>query len=309
MLNLRRAGIRHFMRARSLNVTTVVCAVTYRLRVAPANISERYSKSRARSSPDLHGDRGSAAQAIGQVAESLSVATLKDRARISSECTQPAQPVARPDGIWFSGASGRRVAIKCGMSAEGGWITVESPPTTREGGGGTMSPSRHILIPNDLGHFRRVMYPRLVLYAAPLLGDHEARTVATQALRLAGRHWTEIGDRERPDLWVLTVTARMVRWRRRNGPPSPLRSPVAEAYRDLLVAISALPPRIAEAVALHYLLGYRVSDIAEVLEIKEGTVKAYLHRGRAKLDRLRQTPQHAQPSTEKEACNRDGSDA
>jgi RNA polymerase sigma-70 factor (ECF subfamily) len=50
-------------------------------------------------------------------------------------------------------------------------------------------------------------------------------------------------------------------------------------------AVRRLPPRQAQAVALYYMEDYSVSDIAEVLDCSEGTVKTHLSRARAAVAR------------------------
>jgi RNA polymerase sigma-70 factor (ECF subfamily) len=49
--------------------------------------------------------------------------------------------------------------------------------------------------------------------------------------------------------------------------------------------VRRLPPRQAQAVALYYMEDYSVSDIAEVLDCSEGTVKTHLSRARAAVAR------------------------
>jgi RNA polymerase sigma-70 factor (ECF subfamily) len=48
-------------------------------------------------------------------------------------------------------------------------------------------------------------------------------------------------------------------------------------------AVRELPRRQAAVVALHYVEDRSVAEIATVLEIAEGTVKAHLHQARAAL--------------------------
>jgi RNA polymerase sigma-70 factor (ECF subfamily) len=49
--------------------------------------------------------------------------------------------------------------------------------------------------------------------------------------------------------------------------------------------VRRLPPRQAQSVALYYMEDYSVSDIAEVLDCSEGTVKTHLSRARAAVAR------------------------
>ena len=57
-------------------------------------------------------------------------------------------------------------------------------------------------------------------------------------------------------------------------------------------AVRTLPRRQQAVVALHYLEDRSVADVAQVLGIAEGTVKAHLHKARAALaDRLAIDPE------------------
>jgi RNA polymerase sigma-70 factor (ECF subfamily) len=51
----------------------------------------------------------------------------------------------------------------------------------------------------------------------------------------------------------------------------------------LVAALRTLPPAQRTALALHYVYGYSVADIARETGAPTGTVKARLHRGRAAL--------------------------
>jgi RNA polymerase sigma-70 factor (ECF subfamily) len=54
--------------------------------------------------------------------------------------------------------------------------------------------------------------------------------------------------------------------------------PESDAFWD---EVKRLPSRQAQAIALHYVEDLSVTDITEVLEVAEGTVKALLHQGRS----------------------------
>lgn len=55
------------------------------------------------------------------------------------------------------------------------------------------------------------------------------------------------------------------------------------AYQDLYLALSTLPPKERSAIALFYLNGYSVKEIAKMTNTNEGAVKMQLARGRDKL--------------------------
>ena len=54
---------------------------------------------------------------------------------------------------------------------------------------------------------------------------------------------------------------------------------------SLAEAVNRLPPEFKEVVLLHYYQGFGVSEIAEMLEIAEGTVSSRLSRARNKLQK------------------------
>lgn len=56
-----------------------------------------------------------------------------------------------------------------------------------------------------------------------------------------------------------------------------------EEKTDLYDAIDLLPPTYKTVVILQYFEGMKLKDIAQVMNIPEGSVKAYLHRAREAL--------------------------
>ena len=59
--------------------------------------------------------------------------------------------------------------------------------------------------------------------------------------------------------------------------------PAVETRLELENAVAALPPGARSVFVLHDVEGYRHKDIAEMLGVAEGTVKAQLHRARRLL--------------------------
>ena len=57
---------------------------------------------------------------------------------------------------------------------------------------------------------------------------------------------------------------------------------------QLVAAVDALGEPHRSAVYLHYWLGESVDSMAELLQVRPGTVKSYLHRARKRLARLLQ---------------------
>ncbi|RKN40311.1 RNA polymerase sigma factor [Micromonospora endolithica] len=67
-------------------------------------------------------------------------------------------------------------------------------------------------------------------------------------------------------------------------PPDPRRTSVVAGTRlDLLDALDAVRADLAEVVALRDVLGLGYREIAELLDLPEGTVKSRLHEGRRQV--------------------------
>ena len=51
-------------------------------------------------------------------------------------------------------------------------------------------------------------------------------------------------------------------------------------------AINQLPASFKEVILLHYYQGYGITEIAEMMELPEGTISSRLSRGRKKLEQI-----------------------
>jgi RNA polymerase sigma-70 factor (sigma-E family) len=139
-------------------------------------------------------------------------------------------------------------------------------------------------------------YSSVVGLAYALSGSRSAaEELAQEAFFAAHRKWDEVGGYEQPGAWVRRVVSNLstsfVRRRvaearamvklgaRRPEGPSPLGESDAEFWRS----VRALPKRQAQVIALHYLEDLSVAEIAETLNLAQGTVKTHLHRGRLQL--------------------------
>jgi RNA polymerase sigma factor (sigma-70 family) len=136
--------------------------------------------------------------------------------------------------------------------------------------------------------------PRLVALARGLCAAHLAEDVAQEAMLVAYRRWRELGDLERPDLWVRRTCANLAvsQFRRRlvelratarlagrRQPPVEL----SDAGEEFWQAVRNLPHRQAQAAALRFVYDMPMADIAETLGCTEGTVKQHLSRARHTL--------------------------
>jgi RNA polymerase sigma-70 factor (ECF subfamily) len=132
--------------------------------------------------------------------------------------------------------------------------------------------------------------------AFALTGDRAvAEDLVQDAFLEAYRKWDRIGDYEQPDAWVRRVVANMSvsTFRRRRGELLMLtqlgdRQPhvVPEISPSTLAfwqAVRSLPKRQAQVAALFYLEDRPIAEVAQTLQMAEGTVKKHLHDGRKAL--------------------------
>lgn len=129
---------------------------------------------------------------------------------------------------------------------------------------------------------------RLDAAARLILRDHElARDAVQEALIRAWRDLPGLREPERFDAWLYRLTANacldLVRRRRRRpmeveltnlGAPGPADIPAEFARRELLAeALGRLDPAHRAVVALHYLLGLPLREVASTLGIPLGDRK------------------------------------
>jgi RNA polymerase sigma-70 factor (ECF subfamily) len=129
------------------------------------------------------------------------------------------------------------------------------------------------------------------LYA--YFGDRqEAQDVVQEAFCRALARWPKLVRYDDPVAWVRRVAWNLAtsRWRRARTALRALRRQRAEhvagpdADRVTLVsALATLPPPHRRVIVLHYLADLPIAEIAEREGVAPGTVKSWLHRGRAAL--------------------------
>ncbi len=140
------------------------------------------------------------------------------------------------------------------------------------------------------------LYPRARRLAYRMLGDPtEAEDVAAEALTRAVVAWRRIGDLPYREAWVLRVTANVAvdtlrrQQRAAHAQPSFVAAPidgeddVHDLRLALAAALSALPRRQREVIALHHLVGMQEHEIARCLGVSVGSVKKHGHRGLSRL--------------------------
>ena len=150
-----------------------------------------------------------------------------------------------------------------------------------------------VTAPSFEAFYRREM-PGLVLLARALSGSAYADDAAQDAMLAAYRHWDQVQRFDSPVGWVRRVCANKavssVRRRTaearallRVGPRPTSREDLPDEVEEFWAQVRLLPRRQAQAVALFYLYGLSVAEVAATLGCSVGSVKVHLSRGRAAL--------------------------
>ena len=152
----------------------------------------------------------------------------------------------------------------------------------------------HVVV--DLESLFRAHYPRLVRALALVSGSQESAADAVQeAFVKAPLHWRKIQRYDDPVGWIRRVAINKLRddHRRRGRKDKAMERMQLEARTDTVAwsdgtdvtaMLAELPRQQRLAMALFYVDGLSVAEVASTLEISEGAVKFHLNRGR---DRLR----------------------
>jgi RNA polymerase sigma-70 factor (ECF subfamily) len=145
----------------------------------------------------------------------------------------------------------------------------------------------------------RERYPGMVRSLTVAAGDRElAADCVQEAFTRAYVRWRRISRYDDPAAWVRHVAVNKLRdhWRRnrrrdvavsRLGAQLESVDPPAEPASSpgLAAAVAELPFRQREAVALFYVEGLSVREVADAMRVSEGAVKYHLHEGRERLRR------------------------
>ena len=141
-------------------------------------------------------------------------------------------------------------------------------------------------------------FRRLVGQLHALIGDRvEAQDCVQEAFVRAWSHRRSLDAARSPESWVRTAAYRLAvsRWRRtaraRRAPDRSLQDDRStdgptEDRVALVEALRQLPEGQRRALVLHHLCDLSVQAVADEIGVPEGTVKARLSRGRARLQTL-----------------------
>ncbi|MCE9620779.1 MAG: RNA polymerase sigma factor [Actinomycetia bacterium] len=153
-----------------------------------------------------------------------------------------------------------------------------------------------IVVRDSLDSLFRANYARLVRALAVVCGQQEAAADAVQeAFVKAHLHWRRIENYDDPVGWIRRVAINQLRdEHRRVGRKQRAVERLQNEERpatvdwsdgsDVAALLAALPRQQRLTLALFYVEGLSVAEVAQTLRISEGAVKFHLHQGR---DRLR----------------------
>ncbi len=138
--------------------------------------------------------------------------------------------------------------------------------------------------------FFRNEYRGLVALAYSLTGSRgSAEDLAQDALLVAFRRWEQVAQLDRPEAWVRRTCANLATsWRRRKGAEFRAMARMGSGAVDAPTSdagamdddevfwahVRRLPRRQAQCIALRYVYGCPLAEIAEMLAFTEGSVKA-----------------------------------
>ena len=140
--------------------------------------------------------------------------------------------------------------------------------------------------------FRRE-YPRLVALGLALTGNRAAACdLAQETLARAYRSWDRVETYELPAAWLRRVLINLAVDGRRKAHQE--RAALARVGPQVMegndwgggewwTAVRALPIRERLAITLYYVEDYSIGEVAAVMEIAAGTVRATLAQARQKL--------------------------
>lgn len=148
----------------------------------------------------------------------------------------------------------------------------------------------------DFAEFYAASFGPLTAQLYAFVGDHpEAQDLVQEAMCRAFARWRTVSTFDDPVAWVRRVAWNLAisRWRRarillrwQRDLAAPSEAVPADIDVDLVRALARLSPDHRQAVVLHYVGGFSVREVADFCGVAEGTVKSWLSRGRAALNRL-----------------------
>jgi RNA polymerase sigma-70 factor (ECF subfamily) len=155
-----------------------------------------------------------------------------------------------------------------------------------------------VQVPDSFESFYRSEYGAVVALAYGLSGTRwTAEDLAQEAFLRVHRDWERVSEMESPAGWVRRIVINLSnsRFRRlrsettarlRLASQSSTASAPPQESSEFWREARRLPKQQAAVVALRYIDDLSIAQIADVLGIAEGTVKALLHTARSRLGQI-----------------------
>lgn len=152
-----------------------------------------------------------------------------------------------------------------------------------------------VVVVDDLETMFRAHYGRLVRALTLVAGSQEAAADAVQeAFVKAHLHWRRVQRYDDPVGWIRRVAINKLRDEsRRQGRKDRAVERLQGEVRDdgvqwsdgadAAAMLAELPRQQRLAIALFYVEGLSVAEVAETLGLSDGAVRFHLHQGRARL--------------------------
>ena len=194
--------------------------------------------------------------------------------------------------MWWDGPTGR-------PSVAAGSVLLGLPSATSAPG--VVVQDLRTVTALDFDDAFRSSYARLVGVLTAATSDPElAADCVQEAFVRAHVRWRTVGSYDDPVGWVRHVAINLVRdharreARRRRAHERVGSEQVVEGDAggpseqpvDLVAALASMPPQQRMALALYYVEGLPVREVASEMKISEGTVKFHLHSGRERFRQL-----------------------
>lgn len=115
-----------------------------------------------------------------------------------------------------------------------------------------------------------------------------AQDVSQEAFGIAFVRWRRLSDKSWAGGWVMTTALNLLRKERSRPVATELQPETLSAVSDgsdqpLIESLRALPHRQRTAALLYYLADMPVHEVAQVMDVADGTVKALLSQARDNL--------------------------
>lgn len=168
-------------------------------------------------------------------------------------------------------------------------MTDKAPPTTRIDF--AVGPTRIVTFADTY----RAEFDAMVALAAAVSGSRvHAEDIAQEALARLERKWESVGSYDKPGAWLRRVTINLALNSKRrqvrelkslirlSGPQTVL-GPAPAEHAEIWELVGALPKMQRAVIGLHFLEDRTITEMAEILELAEPTVRVHLHRARRSL--------------------------